>query len=51
MSKKTDGAGATGGSGAANLSQTDRDALHVNLSALRLPFTLANYSAYAQRGQ
>jgi DNA replication protein DnaC len=42
MSKKTDG------TGAANLSQTDRDALHAHLSALRLPFALANYSSFAQ---
>ncbi len=48
MSKKTDSADMTGASGAVNLSQTDRDALHANLAALRLPFTLANYSAYAQ---
>lgn len=47
MSKKTDGAGATGGVGAANLSQADRDALHAHLGALRLPFTLANYSSFA----
>ena len=45
MSKKTEG---TGAAGAANLSQTDRDALHAHLSALRLPFALANYSSFAQ---
>ena len=45
MSKKTDG---TATAGAANLSQTDRDALHAHLAALRLPFMLANYLAYAQ---
>ncbi len=45
MSKKTEGAGAAG---AAHLSQTDRDALHAHLSALRLPFALANYSSFAQ---
>jgi len=48
MSKKTDSTGATDTTGAANLSQTDRDALHAHLAALRLLFTLANYSAYAQ---
>ena len=48
MRKKTDGVGATGGVGGVNLSQADSDALHAHLAALRLPFTLANYSAYAQ---
>jgi DNA replication protein DnaC len=45
MSKKMDGTDATG---AANLSPADRDALHAHLLALRLPFALANYLAYAQ---
>jgi len=48
MSKKIEGAGGTGTVGAVNLSPTDRDALQAYLAALRLPFTLANYEAYAQ---
>ncbi len=51
MSKKMDDTGSAGGvgaPGAVNLSQTDRDALHAHLVALRLPFTLANYSSFAQ---
>ena len=45
MSKKADD---TDAGGASNLSQTDRDALHEYLAALRLPFTLANYLSFAQ---
>lgn len=41
MSKKTEG-------GAVTLSPTDIAALQALLSALRLPFSLANYGAYAQ---
>lgn len=48
MRKKTDGVGATSGVVGVNLSQADSDALHAHLAALRLPFTLTNYSAYAQ---
>jgi DNA replication protein DnaC len=47
MSKKTQ-AGGVSAAGAANLPQTDRDALLAHLTALRLPFALANYLAYAQ---
>ena len=48
MRKKFDEATAVGATGTAHLSQTDRDALHAHLVALRLPFALANYLAYAQ---
>ena len=44
MSKKSDGVDVAG---AANLSQTDMQALQAHLTGLRLPFTLANYSAFA----
>jgi DNA replication protein DnaC len=46
MRKKTDSP--AGASGASELSGTDNDALHAQLSDLRLPFTLANYVAHAQ---
>ena len=48
MSKKSDGVEAAGTAGTATLSQTDMLALQAHLTALRLPFTLANYLAFAQ---